>query len=78
MGFVRFYEAISLGMVMPPSMMNVTFPLGPFSLSASCSALEALAHYRKAQDFMRKGNWGAYGDELRQMDDILRSFEGRK
>jgi uncharacterized membrane protein (UPF0182 family) len=41
-------------------------------------ALEALSHYRKALDFMRKGNWGAYGDELRQMDDILRSFEGRK
>jgi hypothetical protein len=41
-------------------------------------ALEALAHYRKALDFMRKGNWGAYGDELRQMDDILRSFESRK
>jgi ABC-type microcin C transport system permease subunit YejE len=71
MGFVRFYEAVSLGMVMPPSMMNVTFALGPFSLSASCSALEAL-------DFLRKGNWGAYGDELRQMDDILRSFENRK
>jgi uncharacterized membrane protein (UPF0182 family) len=41
-------------------------------------ALEALSHYRKALDFLRKGNWGAYGDELRQMDDILRSFEGRK
>ena len=41
-------------------------------------ALEALAHYRKAMDSLRKGNWGAYGDELRQMDDILRSFEGRK
>ena len=41
-------------------------------------ALEALAHYRKAQDFMRKGNWGAYGDELRQMEDILRSLESRK
>src|SRR5664280_2119404 len=41
-------------------------------------ALEALMHYRKAQDSMRKANWGAYGEELRKMDDILRSFESRK
>jgi hypothetical protein len=40
--------------------------------------LEALSHYRKAQDFLRKGEWAAYGNELRQMDDILRSFEGKK
>jgi uncharacterized membrane protein (UPF0182 family) len=41
-------------------------------------ALEALSHYRKALDFLRKGDWGAYGEELRKMDDILRSFESRK
>jgi uncharacterized membrane protein (UPF0182 family) len=41
-------------------------------------ALEALSHYRKAQDFLRKGDWGDYGEELRKMDDILRSFESRK
>ncbi|MEN6620989.1 MAG: UPF0182 family protein, partial [Smithella sp.] len=41
-------------------------------------ALEALSHYRRAQDFIRKGNWGAYGEELRKMEDILRSLESRK
>ena len=41
-------------------------------------ALEALSHYRKALDFLHKGDWGAYGEELRKMDDILRSFESRK
>jgi uncharacterized membrane protein (UPF0182 family) len=41
-------------------------------------ALEALSHYRKALDFLRKGDWGSYGEELRKMDDILRSFESRK
>lgn len=41
-------------------------------------ALEALSHYRKAQDFLRKGDWGAYGEELRKMDDILRSIESGK
>ena len=32
----------------------------------------------KALDFLHKGDWGAYGEELRKMDDILRSFESRK
>jgi len=41
-------------------------------------ALEALSHYRKAQNFLHKGDWGAYGEELRKMDDILRSIESGK
>jgi uncharacterized membrane protein (UPF0182 family) len=40
--------------------------------------VEALSHYRKAQESLRQGNWGAYGEELRKMDDILRSIEGKK
>ncbi|HRT70458.1 MAG TPA: UPF0182 family protein, partial [Syntrophales bacterium] len=41
-------------------------------------ALEALSHYRKAQEYLRQGNWGAYGEELRRMDDILKSIESRR
>jgi len=41
-------------------------------------ALEALSHYRKAQEYLRQGNWGAYGEELRRMDDILKSIERRR
>lgn len=41
-------------------------------------ALEALSHYRRAQEYLRQGNWGAYGDELRRMDDILRSIERKR
>jgi uncharacterized membrane protein (UPF0182 family) len=41
-------------------------------------ALEALQHYRKAQEYMKQGNWAAYGEELRKMDEALRSVERRK
>jgi hypothetical protein len=40
--------------------------------------VEALSHYRKAQESLRQGNWGAYGEELRKMDDLLRSIERKK
>ncbi|HPC73196.1 MAG TPA: UPF0182 family protein [Syntrophales bacterium] len=41
-------------------------------------ALEALQHYRRAQEHMKQGNWAAYGEELRKMDEALRSVERRK
>jgi uncharacterized membrane protein (UPF0182 family) len=42
------------------------------------SALEALSHYRRAQEYLKLGNWGSYGEELRKMDDILRTIEKKK
>ena len=41
-------------------------------------ALEALSHYRKAQEYLRAGNWGGYGDEMKKMDDILKTVERKK
>ena len=41
-------------------------------------AIEALSHYRKAQAYLRQGDWGAYGEELHKMDDILRTIENKK
>ena len=41
-------------------------------------ALEALQHYRRAQEYMKQGNWAAYGEELRKVDEALRSVERRK
>jgi uncharacterized membrane protein (UPF0182 family) len=38
-------------------------------------AIEALTHYRKAQEFLRQGNWGAYGETLKKMEDVLRKLE---
>jgi len=40
-------------------------------------ALEALNHYRKAQEMLRQNNWSGYGEELRKMDTLLRSLENR-
>jgi len=41
-------------------------------------AAEALAHYRKAQDFLRQGNWAGYGEELRKMEEGLKALERKK
>ncbi len=41
-------------------------------------ALEALGHYRKAQENLKQGNWTGYGEELRRMDELLRSIEKLK
>ncbi len=38
-------------------------------------AIEALSHYRKAQEYLKQGNWGAYGDEMNRMAEILQSVE---
>ena len=42
------------------------------------TALDALGHYRKAQEYLRQGNWNGYGEELRKMDELLRSIEKMK
>ncbi|HYA13701.1 MAG TPA: UPF0182 family protein [Syntrophales bacterium] len=41
-------------------------------------ALEALSHYRRAQEFLKVGNWGSYGEELGKMDETLRKIEKKK
>jgi len=39
---------------------------------------EALANYRRAQELLRQGNWGGYGEELKKMEEVLRELEKRK
>jgi uncharacterized membrane protein (UPF0182 family) len=39
---------------------------------------EALAHYRRAQEFLHQGNWGGYGEELKKMEEALKSLERNK
>jgi hypothetical protein len=41
-------------------------------------AAEALAHYRKAQEFLRQGNWAGYGEELRKVEEGLKALERKK
>jgi len=39
---------------------------------------EALAHYRKAQEFLRQGNWAGFGEELQKVEEALRTMEKKK
>ena len=39
------------------------------------NALEALAHLRKAQEFLRQGNWAAFGEELKKTGESLLAIE---
>lgn len=39
---------------------------------------EALVHYRKAQEFLRQGNWTGFGEELKKMEEGLKEMEKRK
>ena len=56
---------------------TVEMPMGAVRSDRSV-ALEALNHYRKAQENLRQGNWRGYGEELRQMSDLLQSLERNK
>ena len=42
------------------------------------AALDALGHYRRAQEYLKLGNWASYGEELKKMDEILRTIEKKK
>ncbi|MCE5283970.1 MAG: UPF0182 family protein [Deltaproteobacteria bacterium] len=39
------------------------------------SALEALGHLRKAQEFLRQGNWAGFGEELKKTVESLTAIE---
>jgi uncharacterized membrane protein (UPF0182 family) len=39
------------------------------------TAIEALGHFRKAQEHLRQGNWTAFGEELKKTGEILLSIE---
>lgn len=41
-------------------------------------AIEALSHYRKAQDALRQGNWTVYGEEMRMVGNILQRMEKKE
>jgi uncharacterized membrane protein (UPF0182 family) len=39
------------------------------------TALQALGHFQKAQEFLRQGNWAAYGEEIKHTGELLRTIE---
>jgi uncharacterized membrane protein (UPF0182 family) len=54
---------------------EVTKPAAGGEMSDRQSAIEALGHFRKAQEFLRQGNWGAFGEELKKTGEILLTLE---
>jgi hypothetical protein len=50
-------------------------PAGGGALSDRQAALEALGHLRKAQEYLRQGNWGAFGEELKKTGESLLAIE---
>ncbi|MHB9098370.1 MAG: UPF0182 family membrane protein [Syntrophales bacterium] len=54
---------------------EVKKPAAGGDLSDRQTAIEALGHFRKAQEFLRQGNWGAFGEELKKTGELLLTFE---
>jgi len=50
-------------------------PAAAGEMSDRQTAIEALGHFRKAQEFLRQGNWGAFGEELKKTGELLLTFE---
>jgi uncharacterized membrane protein (UPF0182 family) len=40
-------------------------------------AAQALEHFQRAQEHLRRWNWTGFGDELRRVEEILRSLGGQ-
>ena len=52
----------------------IGLPAGPLSTMAQ----EALTHYNKALEYLKQGNWSKYGEELNQIQRILKTMAGRQ
>lgn len=50
-------------------------PIGQMKQSDREIALEALRHYRRAQELLRQSKWNGYGEELQKMEELLKSLE---
>ena len=38
-------------------------------------ARQALAHFSRAQELLRHGDWAGYGDELKKVEALLREMQ---
>jgi hypothetical protein len=41
-------------------------------------AKQALEHFSRSQDFLRQGNWAAFGEELKRVEGLLKELEKQK
>jgi uncharacterized membrane protein (UPF0182 family) len=51
---------------------------GTVTETLSTLAQEALDHYNKAEAYLKNANWSKYGDELNQLEEILRKMTPEK
>jgi uncharacterized membrane protein (UPF0182 family) len=42
------------------------------------AARQALEHFQRAQEFLRQGNWGGYGEELKKVEALLRQMQANR
>ena len=47
----------------------------PAEASLKVKITEAASHYRKSQEFLRQGNWAAFGEELKKLGSALGTLE---
>jgi len=38
-------------------------------------ARQAIEHYKRSQELMRKGNWTGFGDELKRLEEVLKKMQ---
>jgi uncharacterized membrane protein (UPF0182 family) len=51
-------------------------PNAPVTVLTGATATDALAAYQRGQDAMQRGDWEAYGQAQRELEEILVSLTG--
>jgi uncharacterized membrane protein (UPF0182 family) len=54
----------------PASVTATEAPLEKRNLPA-----QALEHFRRSQEFLKQGNWGGYGEELKKVEALLKEMQ---
>jgi uncharacterized membrane protein (UPF0182 family) len=58
-----------------PGPAAATGPAAPAGPGGQRLAGQALEHYHRAQEHLRRWNWTGFGEELRQLEEILKTME---
>ena len=61
-----------------PAQQQEAIAGGPVTGTLSTLAQEALAHYKKAKTYLKNADWSKYGDELNQLEGILKKMAPQK
>jgi uncharacterized membrane protein (UPF0182 family) len=46
--------------------------------AAKNTARQALDHFNRSQEYLRQGNWAAFGEELKTVERLLKEMESKK